>query len=366
LRILVAAGGTGGGVYPALAVVEALGRHAEVLWVGTEGGMEASLVRRIGIAYQAIPAAGVHGVGVRQLPGNVKRLVKGVLRARQVIRAFRPDVLFFTGGYVGIPVALSGRRLPKVVFVPDIEPALALRLIARMAEVITVTTEASREFYKGDKRIVVSGYPTRESLQEITREQACINMNLDCEKPVLLVFGGSRGARSINQALWKCLPIMLAKTQVVHITGELDWPRVEEVRKELAQSLSRDYHVFPYLHEEMASALAAADLVVSRAGAAVLGEYPLFGLPAVLVPYPHAWRYQEMNAAFLEEKGAAVRIVDERLAQDLMGTVEGLLEDREQLRSMGAAARSMAVPHAAQSIAAEITHLVEAKGGAHG
>jgi UDP-N-acetylglucosamine:LPS N-acetylglucosamine transferase len=334
--------------------------------VGAEGGMEASLVRRTDIAYQAIPAAGVHGVGARQLPGNVKSLAQGVLRARQVIRAFRPDVLFFTGGYVGIPVALAGRRLPKVVFVPDIEPALALRLISRMAEVITVTTEASRAYYGGEKRVVVSGYPTRQRMQEITREQACINMNLACERPVLLVFGGSRGARSINEALWKALPELLGKSQIVHITGELDWPRVEEVRKELVPPLSRDYHVFPYLHEEMVSAFAAADLVVSRAGAAVLGEYPLFGLPAVLVPYPYAWRYQKVNAAFLEERGAAVQIADDRLAQELMGTVERLLEDREQLSAMGAAARSLATPQAAQTIAVEITHLVEAKGEVHG
>jgi len=353
-------------VYPALVVVGALGKRAEVLWVGSESGIETSLVERAGYAFKPVPAAGIHGVGLRNLPGNLVQLFRGIKSARKVIDQFRPDVLFFTGGFVGIPIALAGWRLPKVIFVPDIEPALALRLIGRMADVIAVITEASRSHFSSDRHIVVTGYPTRSELQVVKRDDSRTSLNLSTERPVVLVFGGSRGARSINQALWGCLTSLLEEVQVVHITGELDWPQVEEVQKVLAQHLAKDYHPYAYLHDEMVFALASADLVVSRAGAATLGEYTILGLPAVLVPYPHAWRYQKVNAEYLVSRGAAIQIRDEDLADDLLATVVGLIKDRDRLSEMAAAARGLAVANAAEAIATEIFELAERKGVARG
>lgn len=349
-------------MYPALAVIDALSKRVEVLWVGSEGGMEASLVRRAGYTFESVPAAGVHGVGLLSLPGNLTRLARGIAAARKVIRRFQPDALFFTGGFVGIPVALAARGLPKAVYVPDIEPALALRLLGRMADVITVTTEASRSHYASDRRVVVTGYPTRPELKTAEKEKSRKYLNLSLDRPVVLVFGGSLGARSINQALWGCLANLLEKAQVVHITGELDWPQVRDVESGLAQNLAGNYHPYPYLHEEMALALAAADLVVSRAGAATLGEYPLLGLPAVLVPYPHAWRYQKVNAQHLVSHGAAVQLADEDLASKLLLTVLELLRDPDRLSEMATAAKEMATPDAAQTIAAEIESLTRLKG----
>jgi UDP-N-acetylglucosamine--N-acetylmuramyl-(pentapeptide) pyrophosphoryl-undecaprenol N-acetylglucosamine transferase len=128
-------------VYPALAILQALGNEAEnVLWVGSEGGMERELVLRAQIPFQAIPAAGVHGVGWRQLPRNILHLMRGTLAARRILRAYQPDVLLFTGGYVGVPMAIAGRFIPSLVFVPDIEPGLALKLMSRFAHTIAVTT----------------------------------------------------------------------------------------------------------------------------------------------------------------------------------------------------------------------------------
>jgi UDP-N-acetylglucosamine--N-acetylmuramyl-(pentapeptide) pyrophosphoryl-undecaprenol N-acetylglucosamine transferase len=128
-------------------------------------------------------------------------------------------------------------------------------------------------------------------------------LHLDPALPVLLVFGGSKGARSINRALLEALPGLLPEMQVLHISGNLDWPEVEAARSALstgeAAAWAERYHAFPYLHDEMGAALAAADLVVARAGASTLGEFPALGLPAILVPYPHAWRYQKVNADYL-------------------------------------------------------------------
>jgi len=351
VRLLVCAGGTGGGVYPALSVLQVLGSEAEVLWVGGEGGMEAELVKRAGIPFRTIPAAGVHGVGLRRLPGNLLRLSRGYLAARQILRSFRPDVLFFTGGYVAVPVGLAGRRIPTVLYVPDIEPGLALKTLARFADKIAVTAEDSRRFFPDPRKVVVTGYPVRATLARWKRPEAREALDLPQDVFVLLAFGGSKGARSINFALLDALDALLPHMHILHITGKLDWERVQAAAQSLPERMRVRYHPFPYLHERMGAALAAADLVVSRAGASVLGEFPLFGLPAILVPYPHAWRYQQVNAAYLADRGAAEILEDARLADKLAERVLALARDEARRTKMAQAMRSLALPDAAQRIA---------------
>jgi len=356
---LICAGGTGGGVSPALAVLEALrgaDESLEVLWIGGEGGMEARLVERAGVPFRAIPAAGLHGVGARRLPRNLWLLGRGYLAARRILRTFRPDVLFFTGGYLAAPVALAGQRWPILLYVPDIEPALALRFLARFADRIAVTTDESRVYFSARKNVVVTGYPVRSALGGWNRAQGRAALQLQEETPVLLVTGGSRGARSINQAVLANLPALLEIAQVVHISGELDWPLVEARAREVH---SPRYRAFPYLHEEMGAALAAADLVLSRAGASTLGEYPRFGLPAILVPYPYAWRYQKVNAEYLVRRGAAVMVEDSALAGHLLPTVRALLENPARLQAMRAAMEHLYQPQAATEIARQLLALAE-------
>ncbi len=350
-------------MYPALAVVAALGESAKVLWVGGEGGMEAALVERAGIPFTSIPAAGIHGVGLRRAPGNAMQLMRGWRAARSLIQEFQPDVLFFTGGYVAVPVAFAGGDTRTACFVPDLEPALALQIISRRADIIAITTDESRKYYKQGKNIVVSGYPTRYDVENVNREDARKALDLQDGVPVILVFGGSRGARSINEALWNVLTEVLELAQVLHITGELDYPETAARQEKLPADLAHRYHPYAYLHEEMAFALAAADLAVSRAGAATMGEFPLFGLPAVLVPYPHAWRYQKTNAAYLEAEGAAVVLEDAVLSEKLLPMLQGLLTDDVRLEAMSAASRLLARPDAAEIIANEIINLTQGPGG---
>lgn len=363
---MVSAGGTGGGVYPALAIVGQIEEHADILWIGCEGGMERGLVERERLAFQAIPAAGIHGVGLRTLPGNLIKLARGFLAARKIIRSFKPDVILFTGGYVGVPVAFAGRGISKVAFVPDIEPGMALKWITKMADLVAVTTQESKKYYGSSKRVIVAGYPIRASLLDSKQELAQAGVEIDRNRPVLLVFGGSRGARSINQALWSCLSQILERMQVIHITGSLDWPQVSEINAMLSDAQRSGYHPFEYLHEEMAAALAVADLAISRAGASTLGEFPFFGLPAILVPYPYAWRYQKVNADYLVSHGAAIQLADESLTDRLMPAIFGLLNDPAQLSKMSEKARNLARPGAASTIAAEISQLAIEKGGVHG
>jgi UDP-N-acetylglucosamine--N-acetylmuramyl-(pentapeptide) pyrophosphoryl-undecaprenol N-acetylglucosamine transferase len=372
-------------VYPALAVLRALldngvsgetsqpidhttfdGRKIEILWIGGIGGMEADLVRRENIPFTAIPAAGVHGVGLRSLPGNIWQIGQGYFAARRIIRQFKPDVMFFTGGYVAVPAAFAGRlagsrvqRPANVLYVPDIEPGLALKVLSLLADRIALTVEESMIYFSNQSKLMVSGYPTREGLQAWSLDEARKVFGLSPDYPTLLVFGGSKGARSINQAILRILPQILMDSQVIHISGHLDWPDVERAKGSLNTELQPRYHIYPYLHAEMGAALRAANLVVSRAGASVLGEYPLFGLPAILVPYPHAWRYQEVNARYLEERGAAIVLSDDDLSIHLLPTIRGLLKDSNRRNSMCQAIQGLARPEAAHSIAHLLYDLAE-------
>jgi len=344
-------------VYPALAVHSALTsryKDVETLWVGGEGGMEAGLVNRAGIPYRSIPAAGVHGVDLKALPGNLLQLARGTWASFRILREFKPDALFFTGGYVAVPMAFAGQNVPILLYVPDIEPGLALRALARFADCITATAADTQSYLH--KKVIVTGYPLRPDLSAWDREQARSELGLVSDKPVLLVTGGSKGARSINKVILARLPEFLELAEVIHISGQLDWEEVKEAADSLWANQKMHYHVFPYLHE-MGQALAAADLVISRAGASTLGEYPFFELPAILVPYPYSWRYQKVNADHLAQHRAAVIIEDSRLQIELLDTVRVLLENPGKRERMRVVMRSLSKPDAALEIANQLVEL---------
>src|SRR5215208_6973695 len=232
VRLLICAGGTGGGVYPALAVHSALAgkiKNLDTLWVGGEGGMEESLVKRQSIPYQSVPAAGIHGVGLRTLPRNLLIITRGVFAARRILNEFKPDVLFFTGGFVAVPMALAGHSIPSLLYVPDIEPGMALKSLARFADVIAVTTDESQQFF--NKKVFETGYPLRADLALWDRQTATQHLDLSGKFPVLLAWGGSKGARSINKAILNNLHALLEKFELVHITGKLDWQTAKKARE---------------------------------------------------------------------------------------------------------------------------------------
>ena len=249
VRLLICAGGTGGGVYPALAVYQALDSKrsgVETLWVGSKGGMEEELVRRASVSFTSIPAAGLHGVGLRALPRNLAQLGRGVFASQKVLRDFHPDVLFFTGGFLAGPMALAGRKVPTLLYVPDIEPGLALKSLARYADRIAVSAEESRKYFA--RQVIVTGYPVRAELGLWTRENGRAALKLDNEVPVLLVVGGSKGARSINHGVVQHLPALLKMAQIVHVTGHLDWQTIEAAKATLTTIEMKRYHAFANLH----------------------------------------------------------------------------------------------------------------------
>ncbi|MCD4739414.1 MAG: undecaprenyldiphospho-muramoylpentapeptide beta-N-acetylglucosaminyltransferase [Anaerolineae bacterium] len=356
MRLWIVGGGTGGHVYPGLAVVQAIQNDIKfpisLTWVGGVGGMEEQLVERAGLPFLGIPAGGVHGVGVRRMLRNSGRLAQGFLAAWRALSRECPAALLTTGGYVSVPVVAAAwlQRIPILVFVPDIEPALSVKLVGRLATRIGVTVDASTAFF-ASRKVEVTGYPLRQEVVRWERSTGRRALRLAMDEPVVLVFGGSRGARSINRAVLAHLPALLAETQLVHISGALDWEEVAPARKSLPAELRARYHAFPYLYEKMGAALAAADLVLSRAGASILGEFPYFGLPALLVPYPHSWRYQQINAEWLAERGAAQVLPDAELKERLLPMLLDLLHDETRRQAMTVAAQKLAYPRASQRLA---------------
>lgn len=371
--VWIAGGGTGGHVYPGLVVAEALvadpGRNPttpspHVIYVGGTGGVEEGLVTRAGLPFVGVPAGGVHGLGPWRTVRNLLKLVQGWVAAYRLGRREPPSALFVTGGYASVPVALAAWALsvPILVYLPDIEPGRAVRLIARLATRVAVTAEDSMAYFPG-RTVVATGYPVRAEFHGLERQAAREALQLSLDEPVLLIFGGSRGARSINEALEGVLEEVLELAQVIHISGELDWSRVAERREALPKTSRARYRAYPYLHR-MGLALAAADLAVCRAGASALGELSFFGLPAVLVPYPHYWRYQRVNADWLVSRGAAVSIADECVGRELLPMARKLIGNRSALGEMGRRMRALSRPDAAAVLAAEMQIL--AGGGEYG
>jgi undecaprenyldiphospho-muramoylpentapeptide beta-N-acetylglucosaminyltransferase len=324
--------------------------RSDILWIGGDG-VEKDLVARAGLPYRSIAAGGLHGLGLIARLQNAIKLIAGTFQALKLIGQWRPDVMLTTGGFVAAPVAVACwlRRVPVVVFLPDVEPGQAVKFVARLARTIAVTTAESRGYFPG-KNVIVTGYPTRLDLAQADRTVAQQRFELVSDRKTLLVTGGSKGARSLNRAIMANAATLLAKYQIIHISGATDALEVYNAYEALPADLKRYYHVFEYVHE-MGLALATADLVISRAGASVLGEYPLFGLPSILVPYPYAWRYQKVNAQALVAHGAAVMLEDATLSETLQPAIERVLGDEAQLNVMRMAAHSLARPDAAQAVA---------------
>jgi UDP-N-acetylglucosamine--N-acetylmuramyl-(pentapeptide) pyrophosphoryl-undecaprenol N-acetylglucosamine transferase len=362
--MMIAAGGTGGHVYPAIAVAEAINvRRPDVklTFVGSVGGFERPLLDQADLKfdhYAEVYAGPLHGVGVLRASISAAKLIVGTLQALWLVARSRPRALFLTGGWVGLPVALAGwlLRVPSLIYLPDIEPGLAIKALRPFVTRVATTTDASAAYFRPG-HTVATGYPVRQSMLSATRDAGIAHFHLDPAKPTLLVFGGSRGARSINTAVIEIVPELLADgVQVMHLTGTLDWEQIAARRAQLGDGCD-DYRAFPYLHEDMALALACADLVVCRSGASVLGELPLFGLPSVLVPYPHAWRYQKVNADYLVERGAALLLRDEAMPGDLLPMLRGLFGDPARLAAMRDCAKTLAQPEGAWNVARELLRL---------
>lgn len=317
--------------------------------------MEEQLVPRAGLRLETISGGAIVGVAPHVTIKNGLKLAASLPKALGIVRRFRPDVMFMTGGYMAAPVTLACRLsgVPISIYLPDVEPGKSIRFSLPFAKTIAATASGSSEFVPQEK-LVVTGYPVRPEVRQalaLTQAEALAVFDLTPQRPTVFVWGGSRGAWAINEALMGILPQLLAQVQVIHISGTLTWPQVAANLATLTDAQKAFYRPFPYLHEEMGAAFRAADLVLSRAGASMLGEAPAFGLPSILTPLTFAWRYQKVNADFLTERGAAVQLTDAQLPTQMLPTILGLIEDAARRQNMADAAQALDKPDAAAHLA---------------
>lgn len=366
LRFVVTGGGTGGHIYPALAIAQGLRRafpEAEVVYVGTAKGLEADIVPRTGLPFRTISAAGLKRCLTSRNLLSLVLTLKGTVEAVRLLRALKPVVVVGTGGYVSGPVLLAAYlcRIPFLVHEQNAFPGLTNRLFARLAACVALTfPEASRYLPRGAK-VRVTGLPVREEIRQADRAVARARLGVG-NATVLLSFGGSRGAERLNQAVAGLIPALGGRegVRLFHATGTAGYAKFQELLRAQGIDVAAwgNITVAPYFYH-MADYLAAADLVICRAGASTIAELTCLGLPAILIPYPYAAaNHQDFNARALAAKGAAVVIRDAELTSErLLREVENLLGSPGKLQEMAVKSGSLGKPDALEEIIACIREI---------
>ncbi len=370
-RVLIAGGGTGGHVYPGLAVAEALralAPEAEIRWVGTRRGLESVLVRHAGLRLHLVPASGFRGLGSGARLRFLVNFGLGLLRSLWLLARWRPAVVLGTGGYVSAPVLAAARllRLPTALQEQNALPGSANRLLGRWARRVYLGFAAAGEHFPAG-RTLVTGNPVRGAFSAGGAATAPAAAAPAAAQPPpappapggarLLLFGGSRGARTLNRAAAEAAPGWLRREDL-SLWLQTGPAEVGDVRRAYGEPPPARVRIDPYILD-MPAALGWADLVVCRAGAMTLAELAASARPAVLVPFPHATdQHQLRNARDWERDGAAVVLEDAGCdGPTLAAAVDRLAADPERLRRMGAAAAARATPGAARAIAVDLLRL---------
>jgi len=365
VRVVIAGGGTGGHTSAGLAVAAALGKDgADVHWIGSHEGIEARRVPEAGLAFYPISTGKLRRYWDRQNVSDlVLRVPAGFVQSWRLLRRLRPDVLFSVGGFVSVPPALAARArgIPIVIHEQTAVPGLANRITGRFAARIAVSFPQVRFPKSGGSfpadRVVVTGNPVRGEIVGGNREAALARFGFDAAVPLVYVTGGAQGAHRINRVVGNALPRLLAICQIIHQcgdnaeTGDHRW--LQERARALPPATQPRYAVRPYIGSELRDVYAAAALLVGRAGAGTVAECCNLGVPAVFIPLPGAsGGEQAANARVVEAAGGAVVLPEGDLTPErLVDALTRLLADLAGLKAMGARARALAAPDAAQRLA---------------
>jgi len=358
--IVIAGGGTGGHTSPGLAVAAALrARGVACAWIGSRSGLEARRAPEAGIPYHAIRTGKLRrALAWQNVPDVFVNAPAGVLQAWRLLRRLRPRVVFATGGFVALPVALAGAlaRVPVVVHEQTAVPGLANRVAARLARRVAVTFAESARLFGGTPT-VVTGNPLRPELRSGSRAAALERFGFDPVLPLVYVTGGAQGSHAINRAVGEMLADLLTHTQCLHqsgdnrATGDRTW--LQARRAALTPALAARYALRPWIGDELADVYAAAALVVSRAGAGTVNECCQLGVPALYIPLPSAAGDEQTANARLVERAGGCSILPQASMTPLLllERIQTLLAEPARLKDMGERARALAVPDAADRIA---------------
>src|SRR5258705_1281360 len=357
MRLMIAGGGTGGHIYPALAVGRSLRERpnaAELVWLGGHRGLESVLVRAAGIRVRRLTLRSLRSVDMSlHAVLDPIRLAMSVPQAAAILARERPAAIFTAGGYVAVPtlMAAAPMRIPVILGEGNVARGRAVRLTARLGEAIAVAHEGrGRALAGAGKPWYVTGTPIRDTTA-IDRADARRRLDLPEDARVILMFGGSQAVRRFNAPVAEALSRVVERGNVIHVTGDEGYAEALASRERLPAELRSRYRPFPFLRDDMLAALVSADLVVGRAGSSTLAEVTALGIPSVIVPYPHAAGHQVANARVLAGSGAARLVVDEDFDADALVAAADLLADDGTLAAMSVAARSFGRPGAADAVA---------------
>jgi len=363
VRVIFAGGGTGGHLYPGLAMRDALRETVErldVLFVGARGGMEESILAGTETPLELLPGRGLRGASIGARLVAPFELAAAVVRSLAIIRSFDPDVVVGTGGYASAAVVVAAiiARVPRILQEQNSVAGLVNRRLARFADVVLLSFEISRRSVAGARHVVVTGNPLRR-LPRLEREEAASRLGIDPALRTVLVIGGSRGAHSLNVAGSEAARVLLDNhnVQTILLTGRNDFDGMSS-----AWRGENRVKVMAYL-DEVNAAYGAADVAVARAGASSVFELAAFGLPTVFVPYPWAAdAHQLKNVETLEARGGCLVIDDDQLdGPGLAATLFSLLDDESGRADMRRVLEDWARPDAARHAAEEILSLIKKK-----
>jgi UDP-N-acetylglucosamine--N-acetylmuramyl-(pentapeptide) pyrophosphoryl-undecaprenol N-acetylglucosamine transferase len=374
MKLVVTGGGTGGHVSPAVAVITRLrersaeeGWPLELLYIGSEAGVERRTMKEMGVPYAAIKTGKLRRYISLQTPVDLfVHLPTGFAQAIGLVRRFRPDAIFSTGGYVCVPTVVAGRmlRVPSLTHEQTALVGLANRIASRYASRVAVSFPSSARYFPASK-VIVTGNPVRPGILKGDADSAATMFGFSRDMPTLYVTGGAQGSHAINMAVCDALPRLLECCQVVHQCGQgpdgsgADLRMLMEARDPLPPDLQARYAVQPYVGDELGDIYALARLVVGRAGAGTVNELANLGKPSILVPLPGAaGGEQEANARALEQAGGAVVLLESDLTPvSLTDAVCTLITEPERLSSMGQAACKLSTPGAADALVDELLRL---------
>jgi UDP-N-acetylglucosamine--N-acetylmuramyl-(pentapeptide) pyrophosphoryl-undecaprenol N-acetylglucosamine transferase len=366
-RIVLTGGGTGGHIYPALAVAEYLKEDPEVealLYMGAAGHLEEKLAGEQGLPFRGLKVSGMpRKLSTKFLSWPVE-LTGAILEARELLRAFRPTAVLGTGGYASAPplAAANFLSVATAVHEPDAHPGLVNRLFASRADLVSLGMEAAADILKPAKgKLIVNGNPVRKSIiSPLGRDAACAVLGLDEHIKTILVTGGSQGAQAINQALMEVLPVLLNADQPVQIIHQVGEKNLQAVREGLDKSILNHPRYFLRAYfDDLSIAYAVSDLAVCRAGAMTVAELAVTGTPALFIPYPFAaGDHQTHNARFVSSKGAASLILQSKLSGRLLADeLLQLAGNPQRLKEMRAAMLSLGKPQAAADLANQVKEI---------
>lgn len=365
MRVVLTGGGTGGHIYPALAIghkIMEINPRSSLLYIGTNRGLESRIVPQQGIPFEAITITGFRRSLSWENVRTIVRFWQGVRRSKELLKKFKPDVVVGTGGYVCGPVVYAASRLgiPTLIHEQNVIPGLTNKFLSRYVNAVAVSFAESVDHFNRCKDVVHSGNPRASEVVLANSEQGFSSLGLKSQTPFVLIVGGSIGAKAINNALVEIVP-MMAKLPDVHfvfVTGDRFYEetakRIEQIQPKLADQM----HILPYINN-MPEVLSAASLVISRAGASSLAEITALGKPSILIPSPNVTNnHQEANARSLADAGAAVMLLESQLTGDLLFEhIHKIMSDSLHRASMADASRKLGMPNAATAIYEQIKRL---------